>query len=143
MQGNNTLGIKKCQPPLLQIQNILKKLEFLVTIHFQLSNRLPHLDSKKNATETQKKFVCARVIFGHLGHLKVLQHLIQEVFPVITMTSRVINKAGKQLTAGSGIQQEKGTPHFSRLLLSLLQSKYMLKSQSSGPWAPQQWFCNR
>lgn len=85
MQGNNTLGIKKCQPPLLQIQNILKKLEFLVTIHFQLSNRLPHLDSKKNATETQKKFVCARVIFGHLGHLKVLQHLIQEVFPVITL----------------------------------------------------------
>lgn len=52
-------------------------------------------------------------------------------------------KARKQLTAGSGMQQEKGTPHFSRLLLSLLQLKYMLKSQSSGPWAPQQWFCNR
>lgn len=81
----------------------------------------------------QKKFVCPRVIFGHLGHLKALQHLIQEVLPVITLQPRSNNKARKQLTAGSGMQQEKGTPHFSRLLLSLLQSKYMLKSQSSGP----------
>lgn len=125
IQGNNTLGIKQCQPPVLQIQIILKQPEFLVTIHFQLTGCC-YLDiqtPKECNRNIKKKPVCTRVIFCHLRHSKALQHLIQDVLPVITLQPQSKNKARKQLTAGSGIQQEKGTPHFSRLLLSLLQSK--------------------
>ena len=45
------------------------------------------------------------------------------------------------LTAGSLMQQEKGTPHLSRLGLLSVQLKYMLRFQSLGPWAPQHDHC--
>lgn len=44
-------------------------------------------------------------------------------------------------TAGSLMQQEKGTPHLSLLRLLSEQLKYTFRFQSLGSLAPQQWFC--